>query len=172
VICGPHVARVCVLSGFIALPVFRVFPVSSRGTGRHGVKELSPRLTRGYTGRVTMEPSLRARVLAEWRRAPEFPVRPDRTIAVGDGITRLMASLGLGERLREEEVLAAWSAIVGDFIATHSRPTKLQAGVLIVQVLQPTMHYELDRVWKTKILAKLKERFGSRAVKEIRFRVG
>jgi predicted nucleic acid-binding Zn ribbon protein len=78
----------------------------------------------------------------------------------------------LGERLREEEVLGAWSDIVGDFIASHSKPFRLQAGVLQVQVLQSTMHYELDRVWKVKILEKLKQRFGPKAVREIRFRVG
>ncbi len=119
-----------------------------------------------------MEPYLRARVIAEWRGAPEPAVRPDRMISVADGITKLMGSLGLGERLREEEVLGAWGEIVGEFIASHSRPFKLHAGVLQVQVLQSTMHYELDRVWKVKILEKLKQRFGPKAVREIRFRVG
>ena len=119
-----------------------------------------------------MKPRIRARVIAEWRGLPDPTPAPDRLISVSDGITRLMKSLGLGDRLREEEMLASWRSIVGDFIAGHSQPQKLVNGVLIVQVLQPTMHYELDRVWKTKILAKLKERFGARAVREIRFRIG
>ena len=45
-------------------------------------------------------------------------------------------------------------------------------GVLTVRVLQPTVHFELDRFWKPKILAKLKERFGSRTVRDVKFRIG
>jgi len=119
-----------------------------------------------------MDPKLRARVLYEWRGLPQPIPRPDRLITVADGVSRLMKSLGLQDRLRQEEVLSAWREIVGDFIAGHSQPTRLQAGVLIVQVLQPTMHYELDRVWKPTILEKLRARFGPRSVREIRFRIG
>ena len=83
-----------------------------------------------------------------------------------------MESLGLGERLREEEIRAAWCATVGEFLSGHSRPLKLQKGILIVQVLQPTMLYEFDRVLKTQILAKLRDRFGARTIREVRFRIG
>ena len=116
--------------------------------------------------------SLRARALAEWRGLPEAPERPDRTVAVGDVIAATMKKLGLGERLREEEVLGAWAQIVGEFFARHSSPQRLKDGVLYVHVLQPTVHFELERVWKRDILAKLKERFGAKTVREIRFRLG
>jgi hypothetical protein len=43
---------------------------------------------------------------------------------------------------------------------------------LIVNVLQPTLFYELERNYKSIILAKLKKRFGSRTIKELRFRFG
>ncbi len=119
-----------------------------------------------------MDPFLKKRALAEWRGYAEPTVRPDRLVSVADGIVKLMKSLGLGERLRQEEVLAAWEGIVGEFIATHARPVHLQNGQLIVQVLQPTMHYELDRVWKRTILEKFREQFGPRTVREIRFRIG
>ena len=119
-----------------------------------------------------MNPAMRARVIAEWRGLPEPYVRPDRLTTAAEAVGRLMQSLGLGERLREEEVLSAWKGIVGDFIASHSEPHQLKNGTLFVRVLQPTMHYELDRMWKPKILAKLRERFGPKIVKEIRFRIG
>jgi len=93
-------------------------------------------------------------------------------ISAGEGVVRLMKSLGLEERLREEQIRSAWRAIVGDFIADNSQPLKLQAGVLIVQVLQPALLYELDRVLKAKILAKFREQFGARTLKDIRFRIG
>jgi hypothetical protein len=45
-------------------------------------------------------------------------------------------------------------------------------GVLYVRVLQPALHYELDQISKPIILRKLKQRFGSRTIREIKFRVG
>lgn len=119
-----------------------------------------------------MKPYHKAQIIAEWRGLPDPPRKPDPTISVADVIGKLMASLGLGERLKQEEVLAAWKEVVGDFIASHSQPTRLQNGILFVQVLQPTMHYELDRVWKHKIIAKMRERFGPKAVRDLKFRVG
>ena len=115
---------------------------------------------------------LRARVLAEWRGQPETFVRPDRAVTAGEAVRKVMQSLGLADRLKADEVLAAWRELVGDFFARHSAPQQLKDGVLYVAVLQPTVHFELDRVWKRDILAKFKERFGTRTVREIRFRLG
>ena len=119
-----------------------------------------------------MTPFQKARIFREWRGYAEPSAKPERQTAAAEVIGKVMASLGLGERLRQEEVLGAWLEIVGDFIAGHATPHRLQNGVLFVQVLQPTMHYELDRVWKPRILEKYQERFGKRAVKEIKFRIG
>jgi predicted nucleic acid-binding Zn ribbon protein len=115
---------------------------------------------------------LRALAIAEWRGYHEPIVLRDRTVGMGDAVGKLMASLGLKERLQEEEVLRAWQEVVGEFVAKHSAPQKLKDGVLVVQVLQPTLRFDLERVWKKDILAKLKARFGSRTVREIRFRIG
>ena len=115
---------------------------------------------------------LRARVLAEWRGLPQNFERADRAVACSVAVQKVMKELGLGERLRAEEVLGAWREVVGDFFAKHSAPHRLKDGVLQVSVLQPTVHFELDRVWKRDILDKLKKRFGSRTVREIKFRLG
>lgn len=119
-----------------------------------------------------MKRRLREQVIAEWRGLPQKTPRPDRTVSAAEGLQKVMQNLGLGERLREAQVLQCWRETVGDFIAEHSCPSKLKDGVLIVQVLQPTVHYELDRVWKPQILKKLKARFGAKIIREIRFRVG
>jgi predicted nucleic acid-binding Zn ribbon protein len=74
--------------------------------------------------------------------------------------------------LHENEVQEAWSNIVGDFIAAHSAPVALREGVLYVRVLQPALHYELEQVSKIDILRKLKQRFGGKIVRDVRFRVG
>ena len=120
-----------------------------------------------------MKPAqLRARALAEWRGLPAEYVRPDRTTTAADAVRKVMESLGLGSRLKSDEVVAAWREVVGDFFAKHSAPQQLKDGVLYVAVLQPTVHFELDRVWKRDIIAKFKERFGARTVREIKFRLG
>ena len=119
-----------------------------------------------------MSPSLRAAVLAEWRGLPEKKVRPDRWQAPGDVLPKLMQQLGLSERLRENEVMAAWKQIVGEFIAAHSAPITLRAGVLFVRVLQPALHYQFEQISKAEILRRLKQRFGAKIIREIRFRVG
>lgn len=119
-----------------------------------------------------MSPSLRRRVLAEWRGLPSDLPRPDRALPVADLLPKVMQKLGLKERLQEHEVLGAWRALVGDFLAAHSQPVSLRDGILYVHVLQPALHYELDRIHKPQILRKLKQRFGARVIKDLRFRLG
>jgi predicted nucleic acid-binding Zn ribbon protein len=119
-----------------------------------------------------MSPSLRAAVIAEWRGMPAKKTRPDRWQAPGDLLPKLMQQLGLSERIRETEVMDAWKQIVGDFISAHSAPVSLRAGVLFVRVLQPALHYQFEQISKAEILRKLKQRFGSKIIREIRFRVG
>lgn len=119
-----------------------------------------------------MNASLRAVVIAEWRGLPERKTRPDRWQSPTELVPKLMQRLGLRERLHETEVIEAWSKIVGEFIAAHSAPVALREGVLYVRVLQPALHYELEQVSKVDILRKLKKRFGSKTIRDIRFRVG
>ena len=51
-------------------------------------------------------------------------------------------------------------------------PSICPDGVLYVRVIQSSVHYELDRNWKPRIIEKLKARFGARRVRDIRFRIG
>ena len=119
-----------------------------------------------------MNSALRAAVIAEWRGLPERKLRADRWQLPADMMPKLMQRLGLRERLRETEVIEAWSKIVGDFIAAHSAPVALREGILYVRVLQPALHYELEQISKSEILRKLKQRFGAKTIRDIRFRVG
>jgi len=119
-----------------------------------------------------MNPSLRAAVIAEWRGLPDRKPRTDRWQSPGELVPKLMQSLGLRERLHETEVIDAWGKIVGEFIAAHSAPVALRGGVLYVRVLQPALHYELEQISKSEILRKLKQRFGGKTIRDVRFRVG
>jgi len=119
-----------------------------------------------------MNSALRAAVIAEWRGLPQKKMQPDRWQLPAELMPKLMQRLGLRERLRETEVMDAWSKIVGDFIAAHSAPVALRDGILYVRVLQPALHYELEQISKAEILRKLKQRFGGKTIRDIRFRVG
>src|SRR5437764_12533015 len=119
-----------------------------------------------------MNRSLRAAVIAEWRGLPEKRMRVDHWQSPAEVLPKLMQRLGLRERLHETEVIEAWSKIVGDFIGAHSAPVALREGVLYVRVLQPALHYELEQVSKIDILRKLKQRFGAKIIRDVRFRVG
>jgi len=119
-----------------------------------------------------MKTSLRARIIAEWRGLPGKTVTHNRWSMPADVLPNLMQRLGLKERLHETEVADAWSSIVGEFIAAHSAPVALRDGVLYVRVLQPALHYELEQVSKMDILRKLKQRFGGKIIRDVRFRVG
>ena len=99
-------------------------------------------------------------------------MQADRWHSPAELMPRLMHRLGLRERLRETEVIEAWSKIVGDFIAAHSTPVALREGILYVRVLQPALHYELEQISKSELLRKLKLRFGGKTIRDVRFRVG
>jgi len=119
-----------------------------------------------------MTSSFRAAVIQEWRGLPERAPSRDRWQPTSQLLPALMQKLGLKERLRESKVIDAWSSIVGEFIAAHSAPVALRDGILYVRVLQPSLHYELERIAKTEILRKLKQRFGGKTIRDIRFRLG
>jgi predicted nucleic acid-binding Zn ribbon protein len=82
-----------------------------------------------------------------------------------------LKELGLESRFNEEQVFDAWNSMVSNFIAQNARPVSLQRGVLNIQVLHSTVHYELERM-KSQLLAKMQDSFGRNNVKEIRFRLG
>ena len=111
---------------------------------------------------------LRKRVLREWRGLPSETI-PDRKIIVADVLTKVVTKLGLHTRIKQEEIAATWSEMVGDFLAAHSEPQQLSHGILSVRVIQPTIRSELDRVWKKEVLQKLQARFGAKLIRDIRF---
>jgi predicted nucleic acid-binding Zn ribbon protein len=114
---------------------------------------------------------VRRRALLEWRRLPEA-VDPSRHQQhAGAVATALMDRLGLTQRLREEELAATWSRIVGEFSARHSHPARLKHRVLFVAVTQPSILWTLDRS-KATILARLQARFGPDVIAQIRFQAG
>jgi predicted nucleic acid-binding Zn ribbon protein len=108
------------------------------------------------------------RVIREWRGLPGEP-RPDRAAPIGDLLGIILPKLGLDARIKEADIQASWKGIVGEFIAQHSQPDRLVAGTLHIRVMQPSVRYELDRTWKPVIIRKLREQFGEKMVRDIKF---
>jgi hypothetical protein len=46
-----------------------------------------------------------------------------------------------------------------------------ETSVALTRGLQPALHYELEQVSKPEILRKLKQRFGGKTTRDIRFRL-
>lgn len=88
---------------------------------------------------------------------------------ISEVLGKLLPKLGIENRIKEGDILHAWVGIVGDFIAQHSQPERLEKGVLYVRVIQSSVRYELDRVWKPEIIRKLRERFGEKTIREVKF---
>lgn len=110
---------------------------------------------------------VRERVLQEWRGLPS-KLAVEEISSTGEILNKVIQRLGLKKRFQEEEILKAWREVVGDFLATHSEPIQLKNTILYVRVIQPTIRYELDRVWKPDILRKLQERFGKKNIRDMK----
>jgi len=115
--------------------------------------------------------TLRRIALNEWRGYFEPRKKANRLTPIQETVDQVMKQWGLTARIQEREITAAWREIVGDFLAIHSQPVCLRQGVLHVQVLQPTILYELDRHLKPHVLEKLYNHFGQGIVKEVRFKI-
>ena len=107
--------------------------------------------------------------LAEWRRYREPRDPSARFSGMGDALRGLLPKLGLGSALDEQAVRRSWADIVGEFIAAHAEPDKIRNGILYVRVHQPSVRFELERMWKAGIADKLSAKFGADKIRGVRF---
>ena len=116
--------------------------------------------------------SKKDRLLAAWRGVWEKEDLSDFSRPVGDVLESTLKELKLDHRCDQEAMVAAWAEVVGDNIANNAQPLEVRRKVLIVQVLQPSIHYVLAQQMKGAILAKMQERFGNDNIVDIDFRIG
>lgn len=110
-------------------------------------------------------------MVSAWRGADEGPILDLPALSVADLVGKIVAQAGIADRMKLEEVLAAWRDIVGDFLFQHSRPDSILRGVLMVRVLQPTVHHALA-MERTRILKKLQTQLKSAGIKDVRLKHG
>lgn len=114
---------------------------------------------------------LRHQAITEWRGVEDGPLNNSEAVGVAALVPQILKSWKLDEKLRSDDVTAAWRDIVGDFIARQTAPDGLKRGVLTIRVLQPAVHHTL-MMEKARLMAKLQERFGSSEVRDLKFRHG
>lgn len=119
----------------------------------------------------TARQRLRHQLISAWRGCEEGPMIELPTQNVSDLVGKIIAQAGLQDRMKLEEILAAWKEIVGDFIARNSTPDSIQRGILTVRVLQPTVHHALS-MEKPRILKRLQAKLQSSGIKDIRLKHG
>lgn len=110
-------------------------------------------------------------MITAWRGVEDGPVLDLPALSVADLVGQVVAQAGLADRMRLEEVLAAWREIVGDFLFQSSRPDSIQRGVLMVRVLQPAVHHAL-MVERPRILKRLQEKLKNAGIKDVRLKHG
>lgn len=116
--------------------------------------------------------SKKDQLLAAWRGIWEPEDLSEFNRPVADVMESALKGLGLDSRCDQEAMVEAWSEVVGDNIANNAQPIEVRRKVLVVQVLQPSIHYVLAQQMKGEILAKMQERFGSDNIVDIDFRIG
>ena len=113
----------------------------------------------------------RSRALLEWRGLPEVPSPQRNQHETASLVPKLLAKLGLANRLRDEDIASSWRSIAGEFAAGFSHPQKLRHRTLVVSVSQPAVLWTLDRN-KATLLARLQEKFGREVIRDLRFQAG
>lgn len=121
--------------------------------------------------RPTARQIMRHRLIAAWHGVPAGPVMELPTLSVADLAPKIVAQCGMANRVKLEDVLAAWEEIVGAFLFKLSRPDAIERGILTVRLMQPTAHHALS-LEKVKILKRLQARLPEAKIRDIRFRHG
>ena len=116
--------------------------------------------------------SLREQVLREWNALPRAQETLERraVTSVAVSVPKLLKTMGLDERWRQNQIASAWGEIVGETIARHAQPTACHGNSLVVGVDHSTWLRELTYL-KPDLLGKLQARFGAHAPRDIIFRI-
>ncbi len=95
-------------------------------------------------------------------------MRPKRIKGI---LNATLRRLGLEKRIREYAVLSLWDEVVGEGIASHTKPLKVYDGRLTVLVESPSWTQELTFL-KNGIMERLNKSIGKGVIKDIYFKVG
>lgn len=101
-------------------------------------------------------------------RFPPVPFQDHSLSAILPDVLEKMDMRQDAWRLR---MAAEWKEMVGDDVASYTRPGPFEYGRLIVYVRHSLWLAELSRYGKSHILAKLQDRFGANRIRQIMLRL-
>jgi predicted nucleic acid-binding Zn ribbon protein len=87
---------------------------------------------------------------------------------LGELLPSILSKLGLEQRFKEQKVLNLWPTVVGDELATRTKATKVDRGVLYVRVDHGAWMQELHFIEKD-LLRKLRAQAPGVRLTRIRF---
>ena len=92
-------------------------------------------------------------------------------MALGDGLRRLVASLGIGARLRDERALRLWpvvaDALLGASVAPGCKALRIRRGELLVSVAEDAVRHRV-LMERGRLVDALNRAVGSEQVSSIR----
>ncbi|MEO0092230.1 MAG: DUF721 domain-containing protein [candidate division WOR-3 bacterium] len=98
------------------------------------------------------------------------PVKSKKLKPIADFLPQVFDKLGFTPMLIQQQVISMWSQVVGEQIAKNTQPIKVEGKTLIVVVSNPIWRNEL-KFLKSKIIKKLNDQIGEKAIADIRFRL-
>lgn len=87
---------------------------------------------------------------------------------LGDLLPSILKQLGLEQRFKDQHVLSLWPSVVGEELAARTKATKIDRGVLYVQVDHGAWLQELHFI-EEEIIGKLRKLAPGVTIKSIRF---
>ena len=100
------------------------------------------------------------------RRSP----RAGRTVGIGESLAELSRQLGTGPPDTLSVVFSRWSETVGEAVAAHTRPERIDGEALVVSVDSPAWASHLQTL-APKVISQLRDATGSNGPSRLVVRV-
>ncbi len=89
-----------------------------------------------------------------------------------DLLPKMLHGIETLHRDRPDLIVAAWPDVVGERLAVMTQAIGFEQGILSVKVSNSTLYSILARQEREALLKKLRQKFPSVLIKNIRFRMG
>lgn len=104
--------------------------------------------------------------IGPWAQPPEGNLVP-----LDQVMPEVVKDLGIEADLWQNELVEAWPELVGEQLATKTRPDRVLNGTLVVFVTHSVWLNELSRYGKKQMLDRVQDRFGRQRVRSIRLQL-
>ncbi len=101
----------------------------------------------------------------------ETGIQSAEVYSIANTIRHLMGGLEPCSASWLEKLHSQWSALVGESVAQHARPGRMDGKRLVIFVDSSVWLNELSRYWKDTILKSLQGKFGREKIDAVTFRL-